>query len=153
MKHVTILAVSLLILTAGLGMTTQALADHSYRGHAGTHHGMDNRGQSWKQDLKDKQRQQIDKLRLDFKKKKYLLKPQIKRAKVELAMLVTSASPKQADIDKKIAQIVKLKSEIMKLKATHKINVRKVLTEEQRVLFDTHVLKKAYRGKHKGHRY
>ena len=73
------------------------------------------------------------------------------QAKVELALLITSDSPSKKEINSKIDQVLKLKGEKMHLAADHKVEVRKLLTTEQRVSFDTHVLKKAYRGK-KGHK-
>ena len=64
--------------------------------------------------------------------------------------VITSDNPKQDQINQKIDQIVKLKAEKMRLKAAHKIQVRSVLNEDQRVQFDMMMLKKAYKGK-KGH--
>ena len=95
---------------------------------------------------------QIDKLHLDYKKEKLLLKTQLKQAKVELGLLITSDSPKKADTSKKIEEILKLKKSKMTLKVDHKIAVRKILNEEQRVAFDMHVLKNMYHGKrHRKH--
>lgn len=162
----------IVLLTGGLGMATNSLADPEdrmgygrhhmgYGEHMGygrqytddmPHHGYEKKHNDWKRDLTDSQRKEIDKLRLSYKKKKYLLKSQLKQAKVEFALLITEDSPDQSAINKKIDQIAKLKSEKLRLKADHKIGVRKVLTPEQRVKFDMAVLKKAYEGKKRGHR-
>jgi Spy/CpxP family protein refolding chaperone len=158
MKHLIAAVLSTALLGTGIGLTGPALADeHGMHGMGEMHgkgHGMYSHhgGGGWKASLTDEQSKQIDKLRLDYKQKAYLLKARIKQAKIELAMLITTDSPKQKDIDKKIDEILKLKGEKMRLKAAHKISVRKLLTEEQRVQFDLHVLNKAYDGKQgKGH--
>jgi len=62
--------------------------------------------------------------------------------------------PDQKAINKQIDKIVKLKAEKMRLKAAHKVEVRKVLNDDQRVQFDMKILKSAYHGKqghHRGH--
>ncbi len=105
------------------------------------------RGSSWKSTLSDEQRKKITRLKLDYKKKAIPLKLRIKQANVELAMLITKDSPNKKNIDKKIDEILKLKGEKMRLKTDHKIAVRKLLNDEQRVQFDMKALKKAYHGK------
>jgi len=146
------------ILVAGsLALTMPAMADEHGMMHGkdstryGMHHGYGN----WKATLTDAQQQQVSKLKLDYKKKVLPIKARIKQAKIELALLMTADKPNQKAIDKKIDEILKLKGEKMRAKANHKIEVRKVLNETQRVAFDLHVLKKASRGKerchHEGH--
>ena len=129
----------------GHGMHQMHGSGHG-QGH-GRHHGDD----GWKSTLTAEQSAQIDKLKLEYKKQAYPIKAKIKHAKVELALLISSDSPNQKDIDKKIEEIAKLKAEKMRVKSTHKIKVRKVLNDEQRVQFDLKLLKKAYsdkKGKH-----
>ena len=70
---------------------------------------------------------------------------------VELAILVTQDSPDQNAIDKKIDEILELKREKMRKKYALKVDMRSILTPEQRVSFDMHLLKKAQHGK--GHGY
>jgi len=101
----------------------------------------------WKASLTESQQNQLAKLKLNYKKDKYLLKSKLKQAKVELAMLVTSDKPEQKALDNKINEIVQLKSKKMHTKVKHKIAVRKLLNEDQRVKFDMKVLKKAFHGK------
>ena len=133
-------------------LSTVAIADHGH-GHEGMHHDYGH-SKGWMKNLNEEQRKEIDKLHLEYKKKKLLLKAQIKQAKIELALLVTSDSPNKANITKKIDQIMKLKTDKLTIKTDHQIAVRKVLNEEQRVAFDMHVLKKAShskKGNHKSH--
>ncbi len=146
MKYLMITILTSALMTTGVGFTSQAMAKQA--GHHGGGYGQHHDGSHWKATLSDEQRTKLDQLKLDYKKKKYPIKAKLKVAKVELALLMTSDSPSQSDIDKKIESILKLKSEKMRLKAAHKIGVRKILTAEQRVKFDMHVLAKAFKGKH-----
>ena len=145
MKYLITTLLATALIAGGTGFTTLSIASEYGKGHHCKHHG----GASWKGSLSDEQQKKLDKLHLDYKKKKYPIKTKLKTAKVELALLMTANSPNQKDIDKKIDEILNLKAKKMRLKAAHKIEVRKMLTDEQRIQFDMHVLKKAYKGKKK----
>jgi Spy/CpxP family protein refolding chaperone len=111
----------------------------------------------WMETLTDEQKAKAAKMRLEFKKVKSLLKAQITVKKVELATLVTQDSPDQNAINKKIDEILDLKREKMRKKYAFKVAMRSMLTPEQRVSFDMHLLKKALHGTghgyQKGHKY
>ena len=165
MRTLTTLTLGFLITAGGIGLPLLATADPSPRwehgrmheggmmrdgggmreGMYGARHGF---GHSWKASLTDEQRKKVDKLRLTYKRTKYLLKAKLKQAKIEFALLITKDSPKKSNINSKIDQILKLKKEKLHLKASHKISIRKLLTEEQRVQFDLAVLKRMAKGKH-----
>jgi len=154
--------INALLITAlalgGLGLMTPAMAAegqgmrHMQGMGMGMGSGKHRGGESWKSTLSDSQKKQIAKLKLDHKKQAYPVKAKITQAKVELAMLITADTPKQGEINQKIDELVKLKAEKMRLKAAHKIEVRKVLNKDQRVLFDIKMMKKALHGKKGGHR-
>ncbi len=152
MRHqLTVLLIT--VLTAGsIGIVPQVMADEpGMRQMQGKGYGMGREG-SWKSTLSDAQKKKIAQLKLDYKKKSIPLKLRIKQARVDLAMLTTADTPDKKNIDKKIDEILKLKGERMRLKADHKIAVRKLLNQEQRVQFDMKMLKKAYQDKKsKGH--
>ncbi len=149
MRYLTTIALGLLLLAGGTGMMGEASANPSREGYGGgMRHSMHGHDKPWMEGLTDEQRNQLDVLHLEYKKKKYLLEAQMKQAKIELALLITADSPNKNGISKKIDEIVKLKGEKLRLKADHKIDVRKVLNPDQRVIFDLHVLKKAHYGKH-----
>lgn len=150
MKYLTTALLVTVLASSGMGLMSSAIADEY--GRHGKQHAMHLGGGSWKASLTEKQTKPIARLKLDYKKKVYPIKTKIKQAKVELAMLITAGNPKKKVINKKIDEIVKLKAEKMRLKAAHKIGVRKVLNADQRVLFDMKMLKKAYHGK-KGYRH
>jgi Spy/CpxP family protein refolding chaperone len=144
MKYIIMMLLAAALACGGINSVPAAFADQHGKHHMMGHHGSSHH---WKATLSDEQIKEINKLKLDYKKKKYPVKAKLKQAKVELALLMTADSPKQKDIDKKIDQILKLKGEKMRLKTGFKISMRKVLNDEQRVMFDMHLLKKAYHGK------
>lgn len=156
MKHLSAVVLFTTLAAGGLGITQNALAEGQGMGMSPMHGKQYHMGHGgsgcWRASLTDEQRKKLDPLRLEYKKKVYPLKAKLKQAKVELALLIGSDNPKQKDIDKKIDEIAKLKAEKMRLKATHKIAVRKLLTEEQKAKFDMKLLKKAYAGKGGYHR-
>ena len=153
MKYLTTVLLITVLAGSGIGIMTPVMA--AEHGKKGMHmmHGMGHgkhHGKGWKSTLTDEQKKQVARLKLDYKKKVYPVKAKMRQTKVELALLITADKPSQNDIDKKIDELAKLKAEKMRLKAAHKIEVRKVLNDEQRVKFDMKMLKKAYHGK-KGH--
>jgi len=156
MKRLSAIPVSLFALFAMMALSAGVLADApSHAGGPGSmmsamHHGKGDHDSDWKQSLSDEQRTTLDKLRLDYFKKKYPLKAKKQLLKTELALLLTQDSPNMGAINKKIDELVDLKRELLRLRAEHKIEVRKLLNAEQRVQFDTKLLKKAYGGKRHG---
>jgi len=157
MKHLTTALLLTALAGGGLGVMMPVMAaEQGQQGMRMMHdkgYGRHHRD-GWKSTLTEEQTKQVGKLKLDYKKKVYPIKAKIKQAKVELALLITANKPNQKAIDSKIDEIMKLKATKMRLKAAHKIGVRKVLNEEQRVQFDMKMLKKAYHGKkgyHRGH--
>ena len=147
-----------LMLLISLGLTVPAMADQGYGMHHGGMHGGKGMhdesgmcGMSWKKTLNDEQRAQLAKLKLDHMKGMAPLKAKMKSLKVDLAMLVTADKPDTNVINKKIDELTKLKNDKMKAKYQYIAAKRKVLTAEQQVLFDMHLIKKAMHGKDKGH--
>ena len=118
-------------------------------GGGGYGHGPHIFGMSWKDSLTKEQALQIDKLHLKLQKDSSVIKAKLKVAKMEMAILLVEDKPNQSKIDKKLKEILELKSKKMKLRNAHVIDMRKVLTEEQHMSFDMKVLAKA-KSKHKG---
>ena len=155
MKTPRTLRISLFTLLATMLLSAGVLANPSSHGGqggmmAGMHHGAHHSGMQWKQMLTDEQRVKIDGMHLEFMKKKYPLKDKKKALKTELALLVAQDSPNQRAINKKIDELIALKRQLMQLRYDHKLKVRKVLDAQQRVHFDTALLKKAQHGKRGG---
>ena len=159
MKTLTTAVLLSALVGASIGVITPAVASQHGKQGMGMgmgmmhHEGMSTMhyGGGWKASLTEQQQNQVAKLKLDYKKQAYPIKAKLKEAKVSLALLMVADKPSQKNINSKIDQIIKLKSQKIRLKVNHKIAVRKVLNAEQRVKFDMKVLKKAYHGKKQGH--
>ncbi|MDH5181073.1 MAG: periplasmic heavy metal sensor [Gammaproteobacteria bacterium] len=145
MKTMTRVLLITVLMNGGFGLTQAAPAE----GHG--HHGKRSDGMDWKAGLNEEQSRQLATLKLEYKKQIFPLKLKLKEAKYELAVMIATDKPNQRDIDKKIDAIIKLKAEKMRLKVAHKIAVRKLLNNEQQVLFDLKLLKKGFHGKDGGH--
>ena len=138
-------------LMGSLGLTTTALADHGRGMHdGGMYGGKSMPGMCWKVTLTDEQRAKLAKVKLDYMKAKAPIKAKMKSVKVDLAILVTTDKPDMNAINKKIDELTKLKNDKIKEKYKYIAAKRKVLNDEQRVLFDMKIIKKAMKGKHKG---
>jgi len=137
LKHILLITT---LLSGGLYLISPVMADeHGRHGSMG-----------WKTSLSESQNKQLASLKLDYKKKAYPLKLNLKQARLELASLIATDKPSHKNIDKKIDEIVKLKAEKMRLKVAHKIEVRKILNKDQQVQFDLKLMKKAFHGKKGG---
>lgn len=138
LKHILLITT---LISGGLFLISPVMADdHGRHGQMG-----------WKASLTESQTKQLASLKLNYKKKVYPLKLKLKQAKLELATLIATDKPSQKGIDKKIGEIIKLKTEKMRLKVAHKIAVRKILNNDQQVQFDLKLMKKAFHGKKGGH--
>jgi len=87
--------------------------------------------------LTEDQQSQLDKLRLEHRKEVLNLRNQLREKNARMNTLETADKIDMAAINKVIDEISDLKKQMMKKKAEHRQEVRKVLTEEQRVEFDT----------------
>lgn len=144
----------LIVLMGGLGLSAVANAERGM-GPGGMMGGMKGGmscgqgmyGACWKDTLTDEQRTKLAKIKLDHMKVQAPINAQMKTVKVDLALLVTADKPDMAGINKKIDELTKLKNSKMKEKYKYIAAKRKLLNDEQRVLFDMHLMKKAMRGK------
>ncbi|MEE8328809.1 MAG: periplasmic heavy metal sensor [Thermodesulfovibrionia bacterium] len=123
------------------GMMCQGKKDHGM-GHLF--------GSTWKETLTDEQKMKVDKMHLALKKSTSVLKAKLKVNKIELSILIVKGNPDKKAIYQKIDDILELKREIMRKKYDHKIEMRDILTPEQRVSFDMKQVEKA--GRKKGHK-
>ena len=87
-------------------------------------------------DLSVEQIQKIEKLRLEHRKDVLSLRSKIKAAHLDLEGLIMEESA-QKDIDKKVEEIGKMETELMKKRIAHRIEIRNLLTDEQKVIFDS----------------
>jgi Spy/CpxP family protein refolding chaperone len=100
-------------------------------------------------DLTEKQQDQMKDLRIEHLKQVKPLRDQIHEHEAHLHTLQTADKVNMAEINKAIEDIGTLRIEIMKLDAVHHQKVRSLLTEEQRLMFDTH--QPRHEGQHGSH--
>ena len=102
--------------------------------------------------LSDDQKAQIEKLKVPFQKEMTALRNQMGEKKAHLKTVSETDKPDMAEINKTIDDITLLMNKMMKLKATHHQDVRKLLTDEQKVAFDNHKGPHGCMRKHAGRR-
>ena len=89
-------------------------------------------------DLTEKQKEQVKQLRTKHMKAMLPLKNQLMEKKARLHTLSTGEKVDMKEINDMIEEIGAIKTKIMKEQAAHRQEVRKLLTAEQRLMFDTH---------------
>lgn len=97
---------------------------------------MQAQGPAWIKDLTDEQKDQLKTLHLKQIKAMTGFKNQLGEYKAKLRILTTSDDIKLKDIDKVIEKMEKVKLEMANEKLSHRMDVRALLTDEQKVLFD-----------------
>ncbi len=98
-------------------------------------------------DITDKQKEQIKEFKTDHMKEVLPLRNQIDEKQAQIKTLSTAGKVDMAKVNKTIEEIGKLKVTIAKKSAAHKQEIRNVLSEDQRIVFDSMPMKK---GRHKG---
>lgn len=97
-------------------------------------------------ELTDEQTNTINNLRLAHQKEMLPLRNNLNEKKARLNTLETAYPADIKAINQVIDEINNIKTNMAKLKAAHKQEIRKVLTDEQRLNHDSN--KNMYRGKH-----
>lgn len=100
----------------------------------------------WKESLSKEQREKLDRMHLKLMKDLLPLKDAKKARKNELNLLVVAEKPSKAAISKKAAEIADLSRQITEKKSLHRLEVREMLTPEQRPKFDMHLLRQGAIG-------
>ena len=95
----------------------------------------------WMKDLTQEQKDQLKSLRLQEMKAMTQYKNQLDEYKAKLKTLTTSDDVNLKDVDKVIDQMGKVKLEMAKNKLSHRMDVRALLTDDQKVMFDIHAMK------------
>ncbi len=107
-------------------------------------------GDHWKKTLTAEQKVQLDRLHLEFAKKKHTLMSGIRALKVQLAVMAVTDQPQQGAFDAHIDNLLTAKRQLMQARYGYITAQRTLLTPEQRVSFDMEVIHKADAGKAKG---
>lgn len=97
-------------------------------------------GRDWKSALTDEQRAEIDWITLRLFQRQQLLKAQMDVKEAELDQLIVSEDIVQDQWQAKLDELLQLKREYLANKYQRLIEVRQVLTPQQRVAFDLSIL-------------
>ena len=82
-------------------------------------------------ELTDAQEDQLHKIRLDFQKSQITLRADYKLANIDLQEMIANDETGKK-LDAGIEKVANLKSQLFKARIAHRLEVRKVLTEEQK---------------------
>jgi Spy/CpxP family protein refolding chaperone len=148
--------VSILVLAVAVPASAQ-MGKMMERGKSGMKHpGMMGHGMGhpfgshWKETLTDEQKMQADQMHLALKKAISVPNAQLNVKKAELNKLMVHESPDIKTIHRKIDEILELKRKIMRKKYEHMVEMRGMLTPEQRVSFDMKLVEMAGHKKGRG---
>lgn len=123
---------------AGLNAFSQP-ADHEMPPHGKMGERPEKMDHAFLPNLTDDQKSQIDKLNLDFQKQTLQTRNQIGEKHAQLRTTVTQEKADLKKVDALIDDIGKLKSSIMKERVKTDLQIRALLTDEQKVLFDQRI--------------
>lgn len=88
-------------------------------------------------DLTDEQQEQIENLRIEHLKAMKPIKDQIAEKRVQLRTMSTAEKVDMAKVNAIIDEIGILTTQLLKERINHQQSIRKMLTEKQRVIFDS----------------
>jgi len=91
--------------------------------------------------LTAEQKEQIKKIRLETQKAMLPLQSQIEVKAAELKSLLVSDNPAAGAVNAKLDEIGSLRTQVQKKRVAQELEIRKLLTPEQRVSFDQRLLK------------
>lgn len=129
---------SILLSMAVLLTSSQVFAQRQYQGMGkGMNKGMNNCYMlNSIPDLSQEQQKKLTDLRTEHMKEMISVRNQLQEKKAHLNTLRTADKPNMNEIDKTIDEIISLKTKMMKQRERFFQNVRKELTDSQRVVFD-----------------
>lgn len=94
-------------------------------------------GQRWMETLTVEQREKMKEIRLSARENVLPLENQIRERKARLNTLSTGDTIDANAANSTIEEISKLESDLQKIRWNSRMEIRKLLTDEQKVLFDT----------------
>lgn len=89
-------------------------------------------------DLSEDQKEQIKDLKMKHMKESLPLKHDLKIKHAELRKLMTQEGFDTDDINDKVDEITNVHGKLMKMHAAHRQEIRKILNNEQRTIYDHH---------------
>ncbi len=106
----------------------------------------------WMKTLSDEQKLEIDRMHLEVAKVERPLRAKMKLAQLELNVLVTQDKPDAKAIKRAIEKVTQLKAKIMQNRYDHIVEMRAILTPQQRISYDMGILDVGL-GEKKKHRH
>ena len=135
------IAIGLMIMTGlayaqpgnGNGQRGEGRQNREFR--QGQHHGLD---------LTEEQQSQAKTIKLNMQKSALPVQNQLGENRAKMRTLTTAESPDMKAINKLIDEDAKLEAKLNKLRAANHQEFRKILTDEQRIKFDSQSMQRAH---------
>jgi Spy/CpxP family protein refolding chaperone len=112
----------------------------------------DRRGAQNGMNLTSEQRDAFKKSMMDTQKQLQPLRNQLGEVKAHQKTLMTAEKPDVNEVNKNIEKIGNLKVEMAKIQAKNRLEMRAQLTDDQRLMFDTHAGKMMHKRAGQGMR-
>lgn len=90
--------------------------------------------------LTEKQQKQIDKMRLEFQKEVLPLRDKVQNLRNAFKLMIVDEKVSGSGLKKQLEKIGAVKQELALKRALHQREVRKLLTDDQKVKFDQHII-------------
>ncbi len=133
-----------MVLSGSLLLAQPMPGGKGMQGHPGKMMGQGNPGQMMMNripNLTEEQKDQIKALRLEMMKKALPVRNLIAEKRARLRSLQTEKNVNLKKVNALIDEIAGLKADIAKMRAAKKQQIRRLLTEEQRIIFDSRPLR------------
>lgn len=101
-------------------------------------------------DLTEEQQSEMKRLRTEHLKSQLPMKNQLRELQAELQTLSTAENVNMNAIEQTIEEMGSLRVQMAKAQATHRQTIRSLLTEEQRVVFDSRPRHRGRRSRRRG---
>ncbi len=133
MKSNLVTIVALLIATMIFGISNTAIAQKGQKPQKDAYFGIT--------DLTDKQKADIDQIRSQNQKEVLPLREKMEEKQTQLDNLIVEEKVNMDLINKVIQELGDLNVKMMKVSVKYKMDIRKVLTKEQKAVFDENMTK------------
>ena len=116
---------------------------HKMAGHKGGHKGGHHFTPHWAKTLSDEQKRKVDEMHLALDRELVVLKARENLLEKELNALTARDGADRRAIHAKIEELMAVKSAILRQRYDHILEMRAVLTPEQRISYDMAVLRRS----------
>ncbi|MFP4526074.1 MAG: Spy/CpxP family protein refolding chaperone [Bacteroidales bacterium] len=149
MKRITVLTITGIFLLMSSSAFSQKGKRPGYS-NKGDYQGMYQNCERMIPNLTEEQQEQIKELRLEHMKAMQNYQNELQEKRASLRTLQTQDNPDMSKINNKIEELGELRTEMHKESAQHRQEIRKMLDDEQKLIFDKHSRRYYGRMHHKG---